>query len=441
MMEKFAKKNWVSLLLFGLVGQIAWSVENMYFNLFVYESVYPSLDTVTLMVQLSGIVATLITLIVGTLSDKVGKRKVFICYGYIIWGITVALFGALSPDKIGTLFGMEIEKAIPLCLVLVVVGDCIMTVFGSSANDACFNAWVTDNTKPDFRGRVESVLSVLPLIAMLIVAGGFGILVGLIGYFGLFLALGIVISICGVVGLFVIEDSKTLEKKGSFKDIIYGFKPSVIKNNKPLYLVLCISGIYGIACQIFMPFLIIYMKTYLGFSVIEYSIVFGGAIIVGAIINLLVGPLTDKVDKTKLMYAGAAVMSLGLLLMYFFKDMDKIPLLILFGIAGFIMITGYIFFSAMCGAVTRDYTPVKDAGKLQGVRMIFNVLIPMLIGPEIGNAINRIRAIPLENAGADAMTTAFVPAPEIFLVAAIFALFTFILIPLLSKAVKKEKVE
>ena len=105
------------------------------------------------------------------------------------------------------------------------------------------------------------------------------------------------------------------------------------------------------------------------------------------------------------------------------------------------MITGFIFFSAMCGAVTRDYTPVKDAGKLQGVRMIFNVLIPMLIGPEIGNAINRIRAIPLENAGADAMTTAFVPAPEIFLVAAIFALLTFILIPLLSKAVKKQKAE
>ena len=49
------------LVLFGLVGQIAWSVENMYFNLFVFETVAPSLSTITLMVQLSGIVATLTT--------------------------------------------------------------------------------------------------------------------------------------------------------------------------------------------------------------------------------------------------------------------------------------------------------------------------------------------------------------------------------------------
>jgi MFS family permease len=440
-MNKFGKKNWFALLLFGLIGQIAWSVENMYFNLFVYDSVAPDLDVVTLMVQLSGIVATVTTLVAGTLSDKVGNRKRFICYGYIIWGITVALFGALSPDKVGVMFGMKTSEAIPLCLVLVVVGDCIMTVFGSTANDACFNAWVTDNTKPDFRGKVESVLSVLPLIAMLIVAGGFGMLVEGMTYFGLFLALGIVISLCGAVGLFIIQDSPTLQTNGSLKDIFYGFKPSVIKSNVPFYLVLCISGIYSVACQIFMPYLIIYMKTYLGFSVIEYSVVFGLAIALGAVANVLVGPLTDKLDKTKLMYIGAGVLSVGLLGMYFAKDMDKVAVLILFGVAGFVMICGYILFSALCGAVTRDYTPVENAGKLQGVRMIFNVLIPMVIGPMIGNAINKAMAIPLVDAGADAMTTSYVPAPEIFLAGAICSLLTFALIPLLTRFTNKAKQE
>jgi len=42
--------------------------------------------------------------------------------------------------------------------------------------------------------------------------------------------------------------------------------------------------VYGIACQIFMPYLIIYMESSLGFSVIEYSVVFGGAIAVGAVV-------------------------------------------------------------------------------------------------------------------------------------------------------------
>jgi len=140
MTKIFGKDKWTALLLFGLVGQIAWSVENMYFNLFVFETVAPSLDTVTLMVQLSGIAATVTTLIIGTLSDKTGNRRTFISFGYIIWGVTVALFGFISPELTAKLFNTDISRAVTIALVLVVVGDCVMTFFGSSANDACFNA-------------------------------------------------------------------------------------------------------------------------------------------------------------------------------------------------------------------------------------------------------------------------------------------------------------
>ena len=43
---------WTVLLVFGLIGQIAWSVENMYFNLFVYNTIAKDTFGVTLMVQL-----------------------------------------------------------------------------------------------------------------------------------------------------------------------------------------------------------------------------------------------------------------------------------------------------------------------------------------------------------------------------------------------------
>jgi MFS family permease len=106
------------------------------------------------------------------------------------------------------------------------------------------------------------------------------------------------------------------------------------------------------------------------------------------------------------------------------------------------MITGYIFVSALCGAIVRDYTPEQNAGKLQGVRMIFSVLIPMLVGPMLGNAINKAMNIPLNSGNAaDAMTTEFLPAPEIFLAGAICAVLMFALIPLLSKAAAKFKAE
>ena len=442
MKNTFGKQNWWILIVFGLIGQIAWSVENMYFNLFVFETISPNLDAVTLMVQLSGITATVTTLIAGTLSDKTGNRRRFISYGYLIWGVTVALFGALSTDNIAAIFHMEETAAIAAALTLVIVLDCVMTVFGSTANDAAFNAWVTDNTREEYRGKVEGVLSILPLIAMLIVAGGFGILVSMIGYQALFFGLGAVIAVCGVVGIFTVKDSPTLERKGTLKDIIYGFKPSVIKGNPTLYLTLVITGVYGVACQIFMPYLIIYMKTYLSFTVVEYSVVFGLAIVLGAAINLYLTRLADKKDKAKLLYIAAAVFAVGLLGMYLFHFESKILTLALFGIAGFVMITGYIFVSALCGALTRDYTPEANAGKLQGVRMIFSVLIPMIFGPMIGNAINKAAAIPLPDlSSADVMTTQYIPAPEIFLAGTIAAAVMFAVIPLLVKAKHKSEAE
>ena len=438
--QTFGRNNWTILLLFGLVGQLAWSVENMYFNLFVFDTVSPNLGAITLMVQLSGVMATLATLIAGTVSDKVGNRSKFISIGYAIWGVTVALFGYLSPSLTMRLFDVSLDQAVTITLAAVIIGDCVMTLFGSTANDACFNAWVTDNTKSSFRGTVEGVLAILPLIAMLIVAGGFGILVGLLGgYSTVFLLLGIVISACGIAGLFIIKDSDELEKNGTLKDIFYGFRPSVIKSNKSLYAALLIVVVYGIATQIFMPYLIIYMRTYLGFSVIEYSVVFGVAIAIGAVINVYLGRLSDKMDKKRLLYLASAIMAAGLYAMYFAKGMGHVATLILFGIAGFVMITGFIFVSALTGAIVRDNTPPESAGKLQGVRMVFSVLIPMIVGPMIGNGINKAMNVPLENAGADAMTTEYIPAPEIFLAGAIVSCLLIGCVWLLCRAEEKKE--
>ena len=38
MKDSFSRKKRTVLLLFGIIGQIAWSVENMYFNLFVFDT-------------------------------------------------------------------------------------------------------------------------------------------------------------------------------------------------------------------------------------------------------------------------------------------------------------------------------------------------------------------------------------------------------------------
>lgn len=441
MAQSFLKRNWIILIIFGMLGQIAWAVENMYFNLFLFDTVSHSLDAVTLMVQLSGITATVVTMIAGTLSDKVGNRRTFISVGYLIWGITVITFSFISVKNTEALFGLNGQAAVTFTLGVIVVMDCVMTLFGSTANDACFNAWVTDNTESSYRGKIESILSIFPLISMLIVAGGFGMLVEAVGYPVLFGVLGSIITLSGIFGIFYIKDSPTLIKnsQSSFKDIFYGFKPSVVKSNVKLYLTFLVIGIYGIACQIFMPYLIIYMKTYLGFSVMEYSVVFGIAIIFGAITALLFGKFLDKWNKINTLFIFILVFSLGLIFMYLCKGMNKTSTLLLFGISGAVMIIGYILTAAVSGALVRDYMPRQNVGKLQGIRMIFSVLLPMFFGPMIGNAINAHRSIPLpDSSSADVMTTAYIPAPEIFFAASIAALLSLIFIFLLFKQNKKE---
>jgi MFS family permease len=122
---------------------------------------------------------------------------------------------------------------------------------------------------------------------------------------------------------------------------------------------------------------------------------------------------------------------------------NKIAMMVVFGIGGFVMICGNIFSSAINGSILRDYTPEGAAGKMQGIRMFASVLIPMIVGPAIGNAINIAQGITLEDvgveAGVDAVTTEFVPAPEIFLAGAIIALLAFAAVPLIRKAEKAVK--
>ncbi|MBO4286174.1 MAG: MFS transporter, partial [Bacilli bacterium] len=158
-------RKWVSFLVAGFVGQLAWAIENNYLNLYVFFCTQ-EYSFIPMMTALSAVTATLTTLFMGALADRLGKRKLFISLGYIIWGISIILFAFLDPKNNITII---VNNNIFLSGCLIVAMDCIMTFFGSTANDAAFNASVTDNTNTMNRGKVESVLSVLPLIAMIMV--------------------------------------------------------------------------------------------------------------------------------------------------------------------------------------------------------------------------------------------------------------------------------
>ena len=172
MKKELGRKFWAAMLIFGLVGQIAWVVENMYLNVFLYKMFHASAAEISMMVGASSVAATLTTILIGALSDKMGKRKVIICLGYIIWGLSILGFAFIKVDTLMSVTG-GLAEAAALGVTLTIALDCIMTFFGSAANDAAFNAWLTDKGGDGNRGKIEGFNSMMPLVSILVVFGGF----------------------------------------------------------------------------------------------------------------------------------------------------------------------------------------------------------------------------------------------------------------------------
>lgn len=424
----------LALIVFSLVGQVAWVVENMYLNVFIYKMFRASAEQISFMVRASAVAATVTTLLIGALSDKLGKRKLFICGGYILWGISILGFAAIREDWVsGVFFPMATgtTQTMALCVTLTIALDCIMTFFGSSANDAAFNAWLTDSSDETNRGRVEGINSMMPLMAILVVFGGFMSLNQDLqeSWTIIFCVIGGVVLLMGVAGLFLIRDSKiqTEENRNYFKNIFYGFRPNVIRKHGKLYVALLVFALFNIAIQIYMPYLILYYTESLKLS--NYVLIMAPAIILAAVFTAIYGKVYDKKGFR---FAIIPVMSLllaGFGVLYLFRGTALVF------IGSLLMMCGYLSGMAMFGALIRDHTPEKKAGMFQGLRICFQVLLPGVIGPAIGAAILK-NAETVMNADG---TTSFLPNENIFLGAFIAAAITVAALFPLCRLLKKGK--
>ena len=418
---KLGARKWLTLILVGLFGQFAWTIENMYFNVFLYNTISTDPDYIARMVAWSAVAATVTTLLMGALSDRVGKRKVFICAGYMLWGLSTAAFGYITKENAARLF--PAANAAAAAATMVVVLDCVMTFFGSTANDGAFNAYVTDVTDSTNRGKAESVLAILPLISMLIIFGLFDGLTQQGRWKEFFNIFGFAVTGVGLVSLVLVKDEPGLEprKDSYFKNLLYGLRPSVMRENPELYLSFAAFCLYSVAVQVFFPYLIIYIQNYLGIT--DYAIVLGVVLILASAVSVVSGRYIDRLGKLRFAVPAVAIMLAGLAGMYFVRSQAGVMA------AGTVMMGGYMMVSAALGANIRDWTPEGKVGHFQGIRMIFAVMLPMVIGPAIGAAVIK---------GSDSTYIELgqvktVPTPGIYLAAAAVLLLVFVPIFLLKK--------
>jgi len=442
--EKLSKKNWFIITLFCFMGGIAWNTENMYFNTFITNEIYADVSqaaiigsmeattAVARMVALSAVAAVLTTFVMGALSDKLKNRKMFISVGYILWGIVTGMFGFITKDNVANLFNLTDEARILGTTVwFVILMDIVMTFMGSTSNDAAFQAWVTDVTVPKQRPIVETVLSVVGTVSSFAVTGvGSFAQAGTITYKLFFAVLGLVVTLCGVLGLFLIKDPpRTLQIESSsnyWADLFYGFRPSVIKENARLYLALLSFCFAIISFQVFYP----YLLTYIQYVVIpdnggvenllRLPVIITAVVVVILLLACIVTLLKLSTEKKGIcLVTGVIVMTLGFLLLSTSTGIYVILVSIL------PVVLGNALVNILFGAAVKDFIPEGKAGLFQGIRMIFTVLIPMVIGPVIGDMACRNAAQTIIN---EVNAEVIVPAKNMFLWAGVVCIFA--LIPL-----------
>ncbi len=422
-----SRATWLAVILLGFSGQLAWGVENQYFNTFMYDRITPNPRPISWMVAASAIAATLTSILMGALSDRTrsrwGKRKPFILFGYLAWGIATAAFPSAA-----------LLRPVGLAVGIAILFDCIMTFFGSTANDAALNAYVADVTSVDNRGRLIGVMEILTWVAVLIVYGASGLIIEAWGYYTFFYLIGGLVLVLGLSGGLLVRErpDPTHPSESYWSQIARSFRSADLRSNRDLFFLLFSLTLYGIAEQIFFPYLIIYLNHYLELPTLDASLLIFVCILVGGIaLAYPFGLLADRIGRKWLAYGAIGLKMIGLIL---FSLMDSILPLALTGI---LWLSGMSAWMISTGAWTKDLYPEDRRGQFAGYFILFTVAFAMVPGPLIGGWLGTHFGIPAVIEG----QAGFIPTPLIFQVAGVATLAAMLPLFFVKETRKQDELE
>ena len=420
--NKISAKQWMIIIIAGLAGQLCWNIENQWFTTFVYAKIAPDPNIISWMVALSAITSALATIFFGTIGDRKGKRKTNMVLGYIIWGITVIIFGISEFIP---------KNALTLAAVFVVFADCLMTFFGAMAHDSGFNPWTTDITNESNRGKLGAVIAILPVAATIIGSLVFGNVIEQVDYFNFFLIIGAIMVLLGVFCLFAVKDSPSLkpnrDEKGFWYQMFSFFKFDVLKGNKKLLLVLAVFSVYFIGFNMYFSHLTNYFIYTQGNKAGMAGIIVGVGLLLAVPFTFVASKYIDRGDSDIILYASVVFTVIGLSLVAF-KG------LVINMIGMFFVGIGYMCIFQTLMVLLKNLFPEDKRGQCEGLRCIFYTLIPMCIGTPIGSAIIKANGTTVVN---EYGITGYSAKPNLFIIAAIWTLLTLIPITLFRKENRK----
>jgi MFS family permease len=226
-----------------------------------------------------------------------------------------------------------------------------------------------------------------------------------------------------MIASLLLKEDKTVApvvKESYFSQLISTFKDSRSKLSRDLLLVLIGITLWGVAQQIFFPYLLIYINHYLNISNLQSSLIIFFAILIGGIgAAYPLGLLVDKWGRRQISLLAIVFEAIGL---FAFSLAHSTIALILTGILWLAPISAWTIATS---AWTKDLFPEDKRGQFGGYVIMFSVAFTMVPGPLLGSWLTTSYGIHTVLDGLEA----YIPTPIIFQAGAIATLLA--LIPIL----------
>jgi len=354
-----------------------------------------------IMVASSATMGLIFLFVWGILSDntrsKFGRRRPYLLIAGIVLGISFIVFG-FSPDYIW-----------------VYIIDVIIIGIASNAFYAAQRVLVPDLVELEHRGRVNAIRNYFGLFGflfptfLLFIAEAFysadnpnpletGKILTQQGHILLLSTGGIIVLICGIIGFIFIRDNISASELPPAKKFSEEFKHTFniqeLKQHKDFFRLIIAQTIFQSGSAAVLPYIFnfIFSIDIGGIGILIVFIIAGPALILAI---YLLGNLTDKVGRKKIIAPSAIIASIGFSMVPFITEFGQINTILL-GIAFGLILIGLLALTVPLDTWSHDLLPEGRKGQFLG---IFNIVftVSQIIGALTAGAIATLLTGVVEN--------------------------------------------
>ena len=177
-----------------------------------------------------------------------------------------------------------------------------------------------------------------------------------------------------------------------------------------------IMMVYFIGFNVYFPYITIYFVNYLGMDYTLTGMVQGISLLIAVMLTIPAARFIDRGRNTRVIAAALLINVLGL------ATISRSNLLITLAIGMLLTGAGYVIILQTLTAWYKNLYPEEQRGQFEGIKQLFFVCIPMIIGPLISNIIIKSFGVLAVVDGEEGM----IPNEVLFGVSAALTLLTFL---------------